>query len=174
MTRPTAIPDVDDPNPDNDAEPRFRHLFRIVARRFADQPFSGEHCRQGGRWSSPGVQLAYASASPGGALLEHLANGGSRARHPVVLVRARLPQSRWPALADPPRGWRARPYSQRIRSIGDQWIESGRSLAMLVPSALVEEEWNVLVNPEHADFGRLRVETIRPVVIDPRLRPGGR
>lgn len=149
---------------------RLRHLYRIVARSQADTPFTGEHCRQGGRWSTPGVHLAYASASPGGALLEHLAHRDGASKRPMVLVCAQLPAIRWPVLESPPPGWRARPYSQRIRAVGDRWIESGESLLLLVPSALVEAEWNVLINPEHPQFRRLRVQAIRAMVIDPRLR----
>ena len=163
---------ADDSSATASTPPRLRHLYRIVARSQADAPFTGEHCRQGGRWSTPGVHLAYASASPGGALLEHLAHGGGASRRPMVLVCARLPATRWPALSSPPPGWRARPYSRRIRAVGDRWIESAESLLLLVPSALIEEEWNVLINPEHPQFRRLEVEAIRAVVIDPRLRGG--
>ena len=150
--------------------PGVRQIYRIVARRDAESPFSGARCRQGGRWSTPGVHLAYASASPGGALLEYLAHGGGRASTPMVLVCARLPAARWPAVTDPPPGWRARPYSPRIRALGDEWINAGASLALLVPSALAEEEWNVLVNPAHPHFARLHVLAIHPLVVDPRLR----
>lgn len=155
------------------AGPEVRQIYRIVSRAAADSPFSGEHCRQGGRWSSPGVHLAYASASPVGALLEHLANGGGKARRAMVLVCATLPDSRWPALVSPPEGWRAHPHSPRIREIGDHWVEREESLVMLVPSALIDEEWNVLINPDHPDFGKLQVQAIRPVIVDPRLRSPG-
>src|SRR5690606_11408433 len=70
--------------------PGVSEIYRIVARRDAESPFSGARCRHGGRWSTPGVHLAYASASPGGALLEYLAHGGGRASTPMVLVCARL------------------------------------------------------------------------------------
>lgn len=151
--------------------PPVKRIFRIVGRSEAERPFSGEHCRQGGRWSSPGIHLAYACASPGGAVLEHLAHGGGSARRGAqVMVCAQLPASRWPAVTDPPTGWRARPYSRSIRDVGDRWAEGNESLALLVPSALADEEWNVLINPEHPRFAQLKILAIRPVVIDPRLR----
>ncbi len=56
------------------------------------------------------------------------------------------------------------------RIIGDAWIRAQRSLALRVPSAVVPEEYNLLVNPVHPRFSELRIiGSPEPVVFDPRL-----
>ena len=55
------------------------------------------------------------------------------------------------------------------RAIGDQWLEQGRSLALVVPSAVVPESSNVLLNPAHPDAARLAAVAQRPFAFDPRL-----
>jgi RES domain-containing protein len=71
-------------------------------------------------------------------------------------------------VASLPRDWRkiGHPALQRI---GQQWVRAGRSLALLVPSAATDGEWNVLVNPMHADAGSIRLEAPRPFRFDERM-----
>ena len=58
----------------------------------------------------------------------------------------------------------------RSREIGEAWVESGRSLALVVPS-FVAPPWgrNVLVNPVHPEFGRVAVAERVEVVWDPKV-----
>jgi RES domain-containing protein len=53
-----------------------------------------------------------------------------------------------------PAGW----YESRdesLRQFGDDWIRSGKTAVLLVPSAAIRSEWNVLLNPAHPDFARI-------------------
>jgi RES domain-containing protein len=43
------------------------------------------------------------------------------------------------------------------RTIGDEWLASRNTLLLRVPSAIVPETWNVLLNPEHADVAQVRI-----------------
>ena len=143
-------------------------IHRIVGAEDADNPFCGDHCKGGGRWTSPGVHCAYASGSPGSALLECLAHGSHRDRT-LVLATARLPRDSVETLEDLPEGWLARPYSPEVRAVGDAWAAAGRSLALRVPSALISGEFNLLVNPEHPWFTKIVVESVEGIAIDPRF-----
>lgn len=58
------------------------------------------------------------------------------------------------------------PETQRI---GDAWLKSGRSLVLAVPSALIPEEPNFLLNPRHPDFDLLQIGPVEPFALDPRL-----
>lgn len=68
-----------------------------------------------------------------------------------------------------PKDWRQSPAPARLREIGDAWIEAGKSVALRVPSALVPDEANFLLNPRHPDFHRLRIGRPLPFHYDPRL-----
>lgn len=43
------------------------------------------------------------------------------------------------------------------QSLGDRWLAEGRSLLMEVPSVLVPETWNILVNPRHEEANLLKI-----------------
>jgi len=53
--------------------------------------------------------------------------------------------------------------------LGDEWLAAGRALALAVPSAIVPEEKNYVLNPAHPAFAKLRTGSPTPFVLDPRL-----
>jgi RES domain-containing protein len=67
-----------------------------------------------------------------------------------------------------PAGWRAT-ENLALREIGKAWVESGQSVALLVPSAIIDEEWNLLLNLAHPDFALIRTETPKPFHFDARM-----
>jgi RES domain-containing protein len=75
-----------------------------------------------------------------------------------VLPRSRLPSS-----------WRDYPAPEETAALGTEWARRGASLALVVPSAVVPEERNVLLNPAHPRFAELALEKGRPFSFDPRM-----
>ncbi len=65
--------------------------------------------------------------------------------------------------------WRSYPAPWELRRIGDRWVEEGAPACLLVPSALVPEEDNLLIHPAHPDFQRLRFEGPAAFRFDPRM-----
>ena len=149
-------------------------VWRIVKEKYAEAAFSGEGARRaGGRFNRPGTPVVYTSESLALAQLEILVNlPTDRLLASYVAFWAELPD-RWVATLDReelPEGWRDAPAPTSVRELGERWIESRRSLALRVPSAVVPAEDNVLINPRHPAFEE--VETHGPVdpEIDDRLR----
>ena len=68
-----------------------------------------------------------------------------------------------------PAGWRGTPPPPPCQAIGDEWTGSCEHLLLRVPSVLVPEESNVLVNPAHPDAALVRVCGSRPFSYDLRL-----
>lgn len=145
--------------------------------RWADAAFDGDGARlYGGRWNSVGTRVAYASESAALAVLEvlvHLQSSAVLASYalvpvdvPAALVRALPPE------ALPP-DWRTSPPPPSARAIGDAWVRDGSSVALWLPSAVVETERNLLLNPAHPDFAQVRVGEARPFALDARLRAPG-
>ncbi len=65
--------------------------------------------------------------------------------------------------------WHQRPAPDYLRLIGDNFIQSGKYLSMAVPFVLMIEEYNILLNPRHLDFGKVIVKSVRPLQKDERL-----
>ena len=149
-------------------------LWRLTRAPFAAAAFDGTGAARGGaRWNSRGVHVAYASSSRALAILEVLVHiTRENAPSDYVFIEAELPDDAVEQL-DPallPTGWRTEPPPSSLRAIGDEWRHASRSLALRVPSAVVPEEFNILVNPTHARFGELQTNgKPQPVVLDPRL-----
>jgi RES domain-containing protein len=72
-------------------------------------------------------------------------------------------------LARLPGNWRAYPPPDALQDLGDEWIRSGRSPVLAVPSAVIPTERNYLLNPLHSDFRHVRFADPDPFRFDPRM-----
>jgi RES domain-containing protein len=147
--------------------------WRITSEKYAETAFSGEGAKEyGGRFNSPGTLVVYTSESISLATLELLAKAGKRQR---LSRRVVLPVTfgEHSVIAydesDLPEAWDDRPYGPASQQVGDEWVRSGESPVLRVPSVVVPEEHNYLINPEHPKFGELEIGEPRPLSPDPRL-----
>jgi RES domain-containing protein len=147
-------------------------IWRLCRAVHAADAFSGEGARRfGGRWNSRGVPMVYTSTSLALAAIElfvHLEP--NLAPDDLVAIAAILPD-REPARtiqpSDLPPDWRA--DESGPRKIGDEWIRSGTSLALQVPSVPIPQEWNVLINPLQPLMRELKIDPPQPFVFDARM-----
>lgn len=148
----------------------------MVKRRLADSAFTGEGARlYGGRWNSPGRALIYLGATPAISALEVLVHNPrpELLTHSFVIIEALLPEDTVLDLdtASLVVGWNDPIDTTTANRIGDEWLGSGASLVLRVPSAVLPLEYNLLVNPAHPRFSDIRVEEQRPFALDRRLSP---
>jgi RES domain-containing protein len=72
-------------------------------------------------------------------------------------------------VADLPRDWRAFPRPQALADLGNRWAAARQSAVLAVPSAVIPQELNYLLNPLHPQFKRIQVGRPEPFSFDPRL-----
>jgi RES domain-containing protein len=150
----------------------------VIVHRLAKAGFAGldgEGARlYGGRWNSPGRPMVYSAASPSLAVLEvlvHLDLPPELMPDDYRLLAIEIPDdAAVERLDDVPAEARA------CAAVGDDFLARGAALALLVPSVIVPQERNVLVNVRHPDMGRVRITGDEPFRFDPRLatNPGAR
>jgi RES domain-containing protein len=75
-------------------------------------------------------------------------------------------------LADLQRNWSATDSPPKLREIGQRWPDGGASAVLKVPSAVVVEEWNYALNPQHADFKKIMIQKPKRFQFDRRLARG--
>jgi RES domain-containing protein len=128
----------------------------------------------GGRWNKEGVAMVYTSSNMSLACLEtvvHLNAGGLPLNR--YLVKIEVPEDVWAAseIAKPADhvGWDAEPAGMVSIDFGTDWVNSNRSVLLRVPSVIVPEEQNVLINPAHPDAVKIKAKKIRKWLYDPRL-----
>jgi RES domain-containing protein len=147
--------------------------WRIVKTRFASSAFDGEGARKfGGRFNSVGVPVVYTAGSRSLAILEMLVHIGDRSiLSSYSLCSVEFDEGLVEMLrpADLPLNWQDHPPRPEVLAIGDEWISSKRSLVLQVPSAVVPDEANYLINPNHPDLQRLQIGTPEPISLDKRL-----
>lgn len=68
-----------------------------------------------------------------------------------------------------PDDWRLLPAPPSTQEFGSRWVVEARSVVLRVPSAVVEGEFNYLLNPHHPNFARLEIGEPQRFSFDPRL-----
>jgi RES domain-containing protein len=131
--------------------------------------------RSGGRWNEKDEAVVYSSESRALACFEtlvHLKAAGLPFNR--YLVRIDIPDPIWIAAerfdaTHLPVGWDAEPAGKISIDLGTDWLRSRTSCLLLVPSVIVPEEYNILINPGHPDTGQVRATKERRWLYDPRL-----
>jgi RES domain-containing protein len=127
----------------------------------------------GGRWNRAGNAMLYCASNISLAVLEtfvHLKAGGLPLNR--YLVELSIPDPLWRGatrLEPPPVGWDAIPAGKVSLDEGDRWLKANASAVLIVPSAVVAEEANVLINPLHPDARQIAARKVRKWTYDPRL-----
>jgi RES domain-containing protein len=148
-------------------------LWRICREVHAAGAFSGEGARlYGGRWNRQGVRVVYASPSLALAAIETFVHLEPNQRpDDLVSIEAGLPDDLAVDRLDLnslPRRWHE-VRDESLRIFGDHWIRAGKTVALHVPSAPIRGEWNVLLNPAHSDFHKLKIERRKRFEFDLRM-----
>lgn len=148
--------------------------WRIVKTSRASNAFDGEGARlYGGRWNRPGSAMVCTSATRSLAALEMLVHLGASdvlASYSVIAADFDEDQAESLAVRDLPKDWRASPVPASVQLLGNKWLKQGRSVVLEVPSVIVPEESNFLINPAHPDFRTLKIGKPVPFRFDRRLR----
>jgi RES domain-containing protein len=146
--------------------------WRICRR--AHQKLDGEGARlYGGRWNSEGVAVVYSSSTLSLAALELVVHVDIEdVPDDLVAMAIEVPDDAGVdsvALAELPPDWNQVPDHPACVAIGDAWVRESVDLLLRVPSAVIPEEWNVLINPRHSRVGELVVRSVRSFAFDARV-----
>lgn len=147
-------------------------VWRLFPERFRDSAFTGV----GGlyaarRWNHLGTPMVYTATSPALAALEFFVNlEPNEAPDDLLIAEATIPNELVEAIDVKllPRNWRGL-NNQRCRDLGSEWARSLRSLALKVPSVVVDGVWNVLLNPKHPEFAKVALRSAKPFRFDGRM-----
>jgi RES domain-containing protein len=146
-------------------------LYRITNARYAND-LSGNGSRlYGGRWNSEGKPMVYLASSRSLAILESLAHlVPTNVPEEMLMLTIDVPDD---FLAIPenilPDNWNEYPEQHILKQIGNSFLQRNEHLLLKVPSALVPEEFNYLMNPLHPKAGEVKITNKSPFKFDDRL-----
>jgi len=148
--------------------------WRLVKWKHRRSAFDGEGARLvGGRWNLPGTTVVYASGSLALAALEAFVHlGGAAMELRFTAIPIAIPEDISIEHAKPqdlPKRWRSEPPLQDTMQMGTKWVQELRSAILQVPSVIIPQENNLILNPSHKAFRRLTIGPAEPFTFDPRL-----
>lgn len=155
--------------------PKDSTIYGLRKARYGEVAFDGSgSMRSDGRWHRAGIRIVYASDTPSAALLELVAH--TEAAHLLsldyVFFTIDFDPDRHLLVLTPdlwPPDWRALDWPGSTQRIGTQWFQDVDSVILQVPSAIVPQQHNYLINPVHPRFEEMRIEGPTPFKIDSRL-----
>ena len=146
------------------------NVWRLASGRYP--ALAGDGARiVGGRWNSPGRPFVYTSESLALCLAECLVHVTGQLPLDYLAFKIAVPRDAIETLASNSlkTGWEL--DLGQTRAIGDRWLRGGRTLALAVPSAVLPESTNVMLNPVYPRAIELRILSQKRFIFDARLRP---
>jgi RES domain-containing protein len=148
-------------------------VYRLSKTKFA-RDLTGEGARlNGGRWNHPLAACLYTAQSRSLAILEYTVNVNiDDIPRALSLVTLQIPDSSIDIYSELllPGDWKAAPAPASTRDFGTNWLKAARNLMMQVPSTIVPEEWNIIINPLHPNMKECKIVNIRDFVYDVRIK----
>jgi len=148
-------------------------VFRLSKSKFADD-LSGKGAeKSGGRWNSKGTAIVYTSESRALCTTEiavHTPLGNLPLDYKLISIE--IPDSikiQEINFEDLPAEWNSLPHTHATQEIGDRFVSDGIFPVLKVPSAVVQDEFNYLVNPRHMESFKIKILEIESFDFDERL-----
>lgn len=148
-------------------------IFRITTRKWANT-LSGSGFS--GRWNSEGIFVVYCAESKSLACLENLVHrNGFGQNDNFCVISLFIPDDLVATevqIQQLPIGWNDPLERGHLicRIFGDRWVAAGKTCLLRVPSAIIDGEYNVLINPLHKDFNKIVVKSVEKFTFDQRLK----
>lgn len=149
------------------------NIYRLAKGNFA-KDLTGEGSRlSGGRWNHIGIPCLYSSESRALALLEYSVNIGFYSiPRALSMVTIDVPEDKiWEVkVLSMPSNWKAAQAPAETKDYGTGILSELKSLIIKIPSAIIEEEFNYLINPLHKDISSIKVVNIVNFVYNLRIK----
>lgn len=147
-------------------------VYRLAHVSFSD--LSGKGGMYGcGRWHNQGPPILYTASSRSLAALERFVHESAETLPKLKMLTIWLPDSFSIARYTDrqlPKGWDQLPDTEISRDFGSKWLQEGEQAGLQVPSAIVREEYNLLINPLHPESREIKILDNTDFYYDPRLQ----
>lgn len=149
-------------------------VWRLIARPHSATAFSGiGNKKVGSRWVPEGELAVYTSEHASNAVLENLVHmDPSHFQNNYVLIAADIPDELTMDVVSTESlepDWQARYEDEALQRVGKDWIDRGESAVLIVPSAVMPQERNLILNPLHPDFIKIIIYEPEDFRFDGRL-----
>ncbi len=154
----------------------MKRAWRIIRKKRLSDAFTGEGARLGGgRWNHVGTRVIYVSETLSLAALElfvHFTRKDIKLTKSLIAIPMDIHHSLKIAeisIKDLDPDWRTSPPSNSSKDIGTEWVQNETSSILRVPSAVIPNEYNLVLNPVHIEFKKIKIGKPRPFTFDERI-----
>ena len=145
-------------------------VYRIVHKNFSTNLFASG---LKGRWNSGGKKVIYAAESIALAFLENMVRRqgvGFNRDFKIMIInipdKMKITAIQVSALE---KGWRSFNDYSKCQPVGDKWYNSFESVVLKVPSAVLPDAFNYILNTEHADYSKIKLLSVSDLIPDERI-----
>nr|WP_294898650.1 RES family NAD+ phosphorylase [uncultured Pedobacter sp.] len=146
-------------------------VYRITLAKFAD---SLQASGRPARWNGNHVKMIYTSSSESLSCLENVVHRGAMGLNQNFrLLSIYIPNSikiTEIKLSDLEKDWQIFESSPYTQSIGNEWVKKNETAILKVPSAIINQEYNYLLNPNHPDFSKIKLIANEAFIFDSRIK----
>lgn len=146
-------------------------VYRIILSKYANKLIASGRAA---RWNPNDVEMIYAASSRSLACLENVVHrSGTGLTLPFDVLTIEVPHQlkiKKINLKDLPADWKDYDRVYLTQRIGEKWINDKETAVLQVPSSIVSEEVNYLLNPKHKDFGEIKIIKREPFIFDSRIK----
>ena len=148
-------------------------VYRLTREKFANTLSGKGAAIKGARWNSAGVEIIYTASNRSLAMAE-VAVHFTLATLPIdymmttIFIPDDIPLQRL-QLTDLPKDWNAFPHPQNTQTIGDTFINNNKYCILEIPSAVTQGDFNIVINPHHIDFTRIKILSNEKFPFDKRI-----
>lgn len=148
-------------------------VYRIGKKKFA-KDLAGEGARlNGGRWNHPGISCIYTGGTRAIALVEYTAHvSEDNIPRALCFTCFEVPENSIQEIKieDLPGNWREWPHPVATREFGSAMLSRVKHLLIRIPSVIIPEEFNYLINPLHPDIKKVKIVSVTDHIYDLRLK----
>jgi RES domain-containing protein len=147
--------------------------YRLSRKAFASTLSGKGAAIKGARWNSVGVEIIYTASNRSLAMAE-VAVHFSLATLPTdyMMVTIHIPNDISVIklnVADLPIDWNTFPHPVSTQKIGDKFIADNKYCVLQIPSVVTKGDYNLLINPKHSDFEKIKIITVDKFPFDKRI-----
>ncbi|RYD51218.1 MAG: RES domain-containing protein [Sphingobacteriales bacterium] len=151
-------------------------VFRLCRQPFSTSLSGKGAALYGARWNPVGMELIYTASNRSLAMAEvavHLTLATLPTDYCMMTIAVPDDLAIEHILpADLPPNWNRFPHGPETQKLGEAFLLSGKAPVLQVPSAVVQGDFNILINPQHGAFSCIQIVSVEPFPFDQRIFKG--
>ncbi len=147
-------------------------VFRITGKKYAGDLSGYGAAMYGGRWNKKGIPVLYTGENKEIALLETIVHTPPLFIPELDILTIEIPDDSITSIkiANLPKNWNLYPAPVILSEIGEKWIKEGKTIALKVPSCIIHNSHNYILNCRHSDYSRVKIVERKNFIFDSRLK----